>query len=280
MKKEEKERVTVNIDSALLLRVDKIINGREIRNRSHAFESLITKALNLNSINTAFVLAGGKGTRLKPFTDEIPKPMIPVKGRPIIDYLVELLRKHEVRNIIFALGHKTDSIKEYFGNGTKFGVKITYIEEEKPLGTGGPLKLAKDLLKEEFLMFNGDNLTNINLGEMISFHKKHNALATIALKAVEDPSNFGVMELEGDKVIEFLEKPKNPKSNLVNAGAYILKPEIIDMLPKGFSQIEKAVFPKLAAQGKLYGYIYKGQWFPTDTFERYEKALKEWKGIN
>lgn len=278
--KGRKERVTINIDSSLLSRVDKLIDGQSIRNRSHAVESLISKSLSRQGISTAFVLVGGKGTRLRPLTDKVPKPMIPVKGKPILQYVIELLKKHEVNNIVLAVGHMNEKIQEYFGDGRRFGVNIEYVLEEKPLGTGGPLRLARNLLKEEFFMFNGDNLTNIDLFDMYSFHKKNNAFCTIALKAVENASHFGVVEVQGDKVVKFIEKPKKPKSNLINPGTYILNPGIIDLIPKGFSLIEEVVFPKLAKEGKLYGYIYNGQWFPTDTMERYEKAKREWNGIN
>ncbi|MBU2476491.1 NTP transferase domain-containing protein [Candidatus Micrarchaeota archaeon] len=278
-KKREKERVTINIDSAVLKGIDGKVDGRKIRNRSHAIEYFVRQAMQSHEISTAFVLAGGKGTRLKPLTDNTPKPMIEVKGKPVLQYVIELLSKYQIKNVVIALGYKSEKIQEYFGNGEKFGLNIEYVIEKEPLGTGGPLRLAKDLLVDEFLMFNGDNLTNINLKDMFEFHKKNNAFATIALSSVQDPKNFGVIEMEGNKIRKFIEKPVSPKSNLINSGTYILKPEVIDMIPKGFSLIEKDVFPKLSEQGKLYGYVYNGQWFPTDTIERYEQAKKEWKGI-
>ncbi len=278
-KKSEKERVTINIDSGVLKAIDTKVDGHTIRNRSHAIEHLVRKAIKNHSLSTAFILVGGKGTRLRPITDKTPKPMIEVKGKPILEYVIELLGKYEIKNTVMALGYKGEQIKEYFGDGEKYGTNIEYVTEKEPLGTGGPLRLAKKLLVEEFLMFNGDNLTNINLNDMYSFHKKNNAYATIALCSVKEPENFGVIEMEGNQIKKFVEKPSNPKSNLINSGAYILKPEVIDMIPKGFSLIEKDVFPKLSEQGKLYGYVYNGQWFPTDTMERYETAKKEWKGI-
>ncbi|MFH1664005.1 MAG: sugar phosphate nucleotidyltransferase [archaeon] len=278
-KKGEKERVTINIDSEVLKAIDNRIDGQSTRNRSHAIEELVRKAMKPNRLSTAFILAGGKGTRLKPLTDKTPKPMIEVKGKPILEYVIQLLAKYEIKNAVIALGYKGEQIKDYFGNGEKFGLNIEYVTEKEPMGTGGPLKLAKNLLTDEFLMFNGDNLTNINLNDMYDFHKKNNAFATIALSSVKEPKNFGVIELEGNKITQFMEKPSDPKSNLINSGAYILKPEVIDLIPKGFSLIEKDVFPKLSEEGKLFGYVYNGQWFPTDTIERYETAKNEWKGI-
>jgi len=278
-KKGGKERVTINIDSDILKTIDNTIDGQKIRNRSHAIENLARKAMQTNELSTAFVLAGGKGTRLKPLTDNTPKPMIEVKGKPILEYVVELLSKYKIKNLILSLGYRAEKIQEYFGDGEKYGINIEYVIEKKPLGTGGPLRLARNLLVEEFLMFNGDNLTNINLNDMYSFHKKNKAYATIALSPVKDPKNFGVVEVEGNEIKRFVEKPAQPKSNLINSGTYILKPEVIDMIPKGFSLIEKDVFPHLSEEGKLFGYVYNGQWFPTDTIQRYELAKKEWKGI-
>jgi len=278
-KKSDKERVTINIASNVLKTIDSRIDGQKIRNRSHAIENLVRKAIQSTDLSAAFILAGGKGTRLRPLTDNITKPMIQVKEKPILEYIIELLAKYDVRNAIIALGYKGEQIKEYFGNGEKWNMNIEYVTEKKPLGTGGPLRLARNLLVDEFLMFNGDNLTNINLKDMHSFHKKNNAFATIALSSVKDPKNFGVIELQGNQIKRFIEKPSKPESNLINAGTYILKPEVIDLIPKGFSLIEKDVFPQLSEEGKLYGYVYNGQWFPTDTFERYEKAKTEWKGI-
>ena len=278
-KKGGKERVTINIDSDILKTIDNTIDGQKIRNRRHAIENLARKAMQTNELSTAFVLAGGKGTRLKPLTDNTPKPMIEVKGKPILEYVVELLSKYKIKNLILSLGYRAEKIQEYFGDGEKYGINIEYVIEKKPLGTGGPLRLARNLLVEEFLMFNGDNLTNINLNDMYSFHKKNKAYATIALSPVKDPKNFGVVEVEGNEIKRFVEKPAQPKSNLINSGTYILKPEVIDMIPKGFSLIEKDVFPHLSEEGKLFGYVYNGQWFPTDTIQRYELAKKEWKGI-
>ena len=124
-------------------------------------------------------------------------------------------------------------------------------------------------------------MKNVNIEEMYKVHKENNALATIALTTVHDPSAYGVARLSGSKILEFVEKPlkENAPSNLINAGFYIIEPEVVDMIPNGFSMLEKDVFPKLAKQGRLFGYPFSGQWFDTGNIERYEKALKEWKDI-
>ena len=137
------------------------------------------------------------------------------------------------------------------------------------------------MLTESFIVSNGDELKDINIEEMYQLHKESNALVTIALTTVEDPSKYGVARLSGSKILEFVEKPKKEEapSKLINSGFYIMEPEVIDLIPKGFSMLEKDVFPKLAKMGRLFGYPFSGQWFDTGNIERYEKALKEWKDI-
>jgi len=233
------------------------------------------------NIKKVVILAGGKGTRLRPLTYEIPKALVPIHGKTVTEHLFDLFKKYNIENIIMAVGYMREKIKHYYGNGTRFGINLSYIEERKPLGTAGPLRLAKDILRETFIVSNGDELKDISIAEMYSLHKKTNALATIALTAVDDPSAYGVAKLDGNKIIKFVEKPKreDAPSNLINAGFYIVEPEVIDIIPEGFAMLEKDVFPKLAKAKKLCGYPFKGQWFDTGTLERYEKALKGWKGI-
>jgi len=233
----------------------------------------------MNSPKTSLILCGGKGTRLRPLTYEIPKVLIPINGKPILEYNIKLMKKHGIKDIVLATGYLGKMIKEYFGNGSKFGVNIKYSEEETPLGTGGALKLAKDSLKETFIMCNGDELKDIDLKEMFKAHKETNTLITIALTEVDDPSSFGTAKLEGNKILEFVEKPKKEEapSNLINAGLYIIEPSVIDLIPEGEVSIERHIFPLVAEKGRLFGFPFKGQWFPTDNTERLEKARKEWK---
>ena len=229
----------------------------------------------------AIILCGGKGTRLHPVTYEIPKSLITVHQKTLIEHLLDLFKKYNVTEIILAVGHMKDQIMKYFENGDKFGVKISYVEENIPLGTAGPLKLAKSQLTDSFFVTNVDELKDINLKEMYEQHKNTNAKATIALTSVEDPSQYGVARMEGDKIIEFIEKPKKEEapSNLINSGLYIIEPEVINLINEGFVMLEKSIFPKLAEENKLFGYAFKGQWFDTGNFARWEKAIKEWKGL-
>lgn len=278
-----KERVTLTLDTDVLKQVDALVDGHTIKNRSHAVELFLLRSLGNKKPKKALILAGGKGSRLKPITDEIPKPLIPLQEKPIMQHTIDLFKKFNIKDIILSIGYKGEKIKEYFGNGKKFGVNITYVEENEPLGTAGPLRLAKDMLTDTFVMCNADELKNIDLMDMYLFHKENKGLATIALTTVEDPSAYGVARLKGNRIMEFIEKPPKEKapSKLINSGLYLLEPDVIDYVPKeGYAMLEKDVFPKIAAEGKLLGYPFSGQWFDTGTMERYEKAMKEWKGLD
>ncbi len=273
-------KITIKLRDDLVKEIDHMVDGIKIKNRSHAIEVILSRLLHAKKVEKAIILAGGKGTRMRPFTYEVPKPMIPVKGKPLLQYIIELLRKYEVRDIILSTGYMGNKIKEYFGNGSKFGVDINYIEEKHEMGTAGSLNLMRNLLNGTFLMFNGDILANIDLHDLIAFHRENDALATIALTPVKDPSRFGVVRLRGNKILEFIEKPKaTVRSKLINAGVYVLEPKVIDYIPEGKAMMETDVFPKLAKKGKLYGYPFDGQWFDTGTHEAYERAIKEWNGI-
>ena len=229
----------------------------------------------------AVILCGGKGTRMKPLTYEMPKPLLPVHGRSIIEHLFDLFKKYEVRDIILSVGYLKEKIKEHIGNGEKFELRVAYAEENKPLGTAGCLNLIKDRINETFIVSNGDELKDINLNEMLKQHKQTKALATIALTEVQEPNAYGVARLKGSRILEFVEKPPRGKepSKFINSGLYILEPEVFRYIPLGFAMLEKDVFPKIAKLGKLHGYKFKGRWFDTGTFGGYEKAIKRWKDI-
>jgi len=274
-----KERVTITLDKNLISQIDKRIDGIDIKNRSQEIEFLLAESLGTHIPSKAVLLVGGRGSRLRPLTDKIPKSLLEVQGKTITEHLLDLLKKYGIRDAVLCVGYLKDKIKEYFGDGTKIGVNITYVEENEPLGTAGPLKLAKKYLKDSFIVSNGDELKNINIPRMFRLHKRKNALATIALTTVDDPSHYGVARLDGSRIVEFVEKPVKAPSNLINAGFYILEPEVINMIPDGFSMLEKDVFPKLAKMGRLRGFPFAGQWFDIGNIERYKIAEKKWEGI-
>jgi len=277
----ERKKLTVTIKKDLFQKIDSIVDGKKIRNRSHATEYLIEAGLGINKVKKAIILVGGEGTRLRPFTYELPKALLPIQGKPMVMHVMDLLKSHGVTNIYLAIGYKGEKIKEYFGNGSLFGFNIKYIEEKKPLGTAGPLRLAKKYLDETFFIVWGDILSEIDLTDFMHFHKNNAGLATVALTTVEDPSRYGVASLKGNKIVGFIEKPKkeDAPSNLINAGIAIMEPEVItEYIPKrGRAMVEYDVYPLLASEGKLFGYPFEGQWLDTGTHEAYEKAIKEWK---
>ena len=275
----DRKKLTVTIKKKLFSKIDSIVDGRKIRNRSHATEYLIEQGLGINKIKKAIVYAGGQGTRLRPYTLEMTKVMLPIKGKPMIMHALDLLKSHGVCDIVLSIGYKGEQVKEYFGDGSKFGLNINYVEEKTPLGTAGPLRKAKKHLTDTFFIIWGDILSQIDLSDFMYFHKNNEGLGTVALTTVDDPSRYGVAELKGSKIKKFIEKPKkeDAPSNLINSGMAILEPEVIDKyVPKrGKSMIELDVYPKLASSGKLFGYPFTGQWFDTGTPEAYERAIKE-----
>ncbi len=276
-----KERITITIERNIIEQIDKSIDSVRIKNRSHAVELLLRQAIGIDKPTKALILAGGKGTRLHLLSKGQPKPLMELKGKPIIQYNIELFKKHGIKEILISVGYKSDEIKKVLGDGKKLGVNITYIEEKNPLGTAGPLRLARPYLKETFIMCNADELKDIDLDDMFSFHAANKALATVALTTVKDPSAYGVALLNGNKIMTFIEKPTkdNAPSNLINAGLYILEPEVINYVPEGFAKIETDVFPKLASEEKLCGYPFSGQWFDTGTPERFKVAEEKWRGF-
>lgn len=227
-------------------------------------------------LNKAFILSGGIGERLKPLTDNIAKTLLPVQGKPKVEWNMELAQRYGVKEIILGIGIKSEQFKEYFKG------KVIYSIEEKPMGTAGALKLAQKLIgNERFVMMNGDEVKDINIKKMLDFHKKSNALATLALTE-GDVVKSGCVKLENNKIIYFIEKPELEKapSKLISAGFYILEPEIFEYIEANKNvSIERDVWPVLAKQGKLFGFVFKGQFLQTDTLEKYNKANEEWRGF-
>ena len=227
-------------------------------------------------IEKAFILAGGKGERLMPLTRNTPKVMVEVKGKPILEYNIELAKRFGVKEVVLGAGHLAEKIRAYFGDGKKFGVKIVYSIESEFLGTGGALKLAQRFFGSDFLMMNGDELKDFNPEPILKTHFAEGAVATLCLKEIHDASEFGAVRLEGSRITSFDEKNVRTKNATVSAGLYILSPKIFDYLPDGKSSIERDAFPKIARQGKLFGVLAQGQWLPTDNLQRLENARKEW----
>jgi mannose-1-phosphate guanylyltransferase/phosphomannomutase len=228
----------------------------------------------------AVVMAGGEGTRLRPLTSNQPKPLVPVLNKPVMGYILELLRRHGIEDTVATLQFLPQVIKNYFGSGTDFGMNLNYSIEDAPLGTAGSVKEAEDFLNERFIVISGDALTDFDLTDLVKFHEKKGALATIALKRVENPLEFGVVITEESGQIErFLEKPTWGQvfSDTVNTGIYVLEPEILKYIPQGEKfDFSKDLFPFLLDKGApLYGCILDGYWCDIGNFEQYMQAHRD-----
>lgn len=274
-----RKRLTITLRPDLISKIDNLIDGVSIRNRSHAIEFLLDQTL-IPAVSQAVILAGGAGAELRPLTYEVPKSLIPVKGKPILEYTIELLKKHQIRDLILAIGHLGGKIRDHFGNGSRFGVKIRYSREEKPLGTAGALKLARKHLEEApFLVLHGDVLSKLDLESLLSFHRSHGGVATMALAVAKDVSGVETVSLDGYKIKKFFRTPgdKKLKTGLVNAGIYVFQPEIFKFIPRFRIRMLEDIFPNLAKKGKLFGYPFSDPWFDVSTPESYEKVIKVWK---
>lgn len=225
-------------------------------------------------VKHAIILAGGKGERLRPYTDNLPKPMVQVLGKPIVEFQILWLKEQGIEHIVFACGYKYETIQEYFKDGSEWGMKFDYSIEDEPLGRGGAFKKALKFIPEEerlLLGANGDEITVEPIAPWLEFHEKNNSLATLLLVHLVSP--FGIVEInENGKITGFREKPELP--HWINAGVYIFSRDCIEMFPD-IGDHETETFPKLVEQGKLFGY--KASTFRTtiNTVKELNEANKE-----
>ena len=220
----------------------------------------------------AVILVGGQGTRLRPLTSTVPKPVVTLVDRPFIAFMLEWLRGHGVDDVIMSCGFMADSVRAVLGDGSGLGIRLRFVEEPEPRGTAGALKLAEPMLDERFLMLNGDVLTDIDLTAQLAQHESTGARATLSLVPVADPSAYGVVMLHEDhSVRDFVEKPGADKieTNLISAGAYVLEREILELVPPERNvSIEREVWPLLIGDG-LYGFPSESYWLDIGTPGRY-----------
>ena len=223
----------------------------------------------------ALILVGGEGTRLRPLTLTVPKPVVPLVDRPFIRYMIEWLARHGVDDIVLACGFLAAGVRDVLGEGGGGGPRLRYVEEPDARGTAGAIKFAESLLDDRFLALNGDVLTDLDLTALIELHEQRDARATLALYPVGDPSAYGlVRRREGGEITEFLEKPEPEEidTDEVNAGAYVLDKSILDLVPDGREvSIEREVFPRLVGDG-LFGRRLPGYWMDIGTPDRYLQA--------
>ncbi len=220
----------------------------------------------------AVILVGGEGTRLRPLTSTVPKPVVPLVDRPFISFMLEWLGQHGIDDVIMSCGFLATSVRNVLGDGSGLGIRLRFVEEPDPRGTAGALKFASSMLDERFLMLNGDVLTDIDLSAQIAQHAESGAKATLALVPVADPSAYGLVHLNDDRSVrDFVEKPSSDAidTNLISAGAYVLQREILELVPSDRNvSIEREVWPLLIGKG-LYGFPAESYWLDIGTPERY-----------
>ena len=228
----------------------------------------------------AVVLVGGQGSRLRPITYDVPKAMVPLRNRPFMDFMVEFLRAGRLRGAVLSLGYLPDPIQEYFDGRDLDGFSMDYAVEDRALGTAGGIKNAEKYLDgEPVVVVNGDVLSGMDLRVAIQRHKESDGLATIVLISVEDPTAYGLVEVDHDMLVRrFLEKPAADEvtTNLVNAGIYVLEPEVLAMIPAGQEvSIEREIFPSLQAEGRLRAYVSSSYWKDIGTPRSYLTASQD-----
>jgi NDP-sugar pyrophosphorylase family protein len=225
----------------------------------------------------AVILAGGKGTRLRPLTLHTPKPVVPLVARPFLFYQLDLLRHADVTDVTLGLSYQPQKIEDVFGDGSHYGLRIRYRVESQPLGTAGAVKNVEDLIGKTAVVLNGDILTDVDLNAVREFHRARQAAVTIVLTPVENPSAYGLVEVAPNgRVQRFLEKPKGDQitTNTINAGIYIIEPGVLEHIPDGeVVSFEYDVFPGLLEQGvPVYGYVAERYWIDIGTPQRYLTA--------
>ena len=224
----------------------------------------------------AVILVGGEGTRLRPVTSRVPKPVAPVVERPFVAYILDNLARHGVERAVFSTGFLAEAIEAVIGDGSAYGLQVDYAVEDQPLGTAGAIANCETVLEDgSFFVFNGDVLSDVDLTALAATHVARGGMGTIFLTPVEDPRRYGLVELREDGSVDsFLEKPGDWEGTaLINAGVYVLEPEVLEMIPRGrLFSIERGVFPKLAAAGSLYGHVDQGYWRDIGTPDSYLQA--------
>lgn len=229
-------------------------------------------------IRRAIILAGGEGTRLRPITLEIPKPLITVQGKPILTWQTRWFARHGVERIMVVVPKKWETV---FKTWALDQSNVDIWVEPEAMGTLGALvhHLGKDLGSEPFFVTNGDELKGLDLTALSAFHTEHRPAASVALVRVPNPSDYGVAEMNGHLIKKFHEKPAVPPSTLVSSGLYVIEPSVLSEIGRDrpFLMFEKDLFPRLAGEGRLGGCALEGPWFDCGTFERWERAIKEWR---
>ncbi len=255
------------------------LSGRISARRRTAFIIEAVRDKLIRESMRCLILCGGFGVGMGPLSKSIPKAMMPVGYKPLLEHIICKLRDQGFHYFILAVSHLSEHIMRYFGDGGSLGVKIDYSLEKFPLGTAGAIKNAGSKLNGRFLVVYGDILFNgLNISGLLGFHEEKNAIATMVLARVEDASRFGLVSVDDHgRVIAFREKPKQPVPGFVNTGIYVFEPQILDYIPAlTYCSLEEHVFPALIEKEKLYAYPYNGYWVDIGSPEDYEQAWKDY----
>ncbi len=274
-----RERLTITLRGDLLEALDSTIDGERLRNRSHAIEYYLFKSLGEKEV-PALILAGGKPVYFESEKKSLPKAMVKIAGKPLLEQTLLRLKKSKFKEVIISIGEGGQAIKEYFKDGSQFGLKIKYAQQ--PVGCKGTAQAvlsAKSVLGSgQFMLIYGDVLSDLDFGEFLEFHRQQKkSVCTMSLTGSESVDMWGLAKLNGNKIVSFEEKPKNPKtfSRLVNAGLYLMEPEIFKFIEPKSVKLESDVFPRLAEEGKLFGYPYEGLWLDISSSAAYKQAIRE-----
>jgi len=229
----------------------------------------------MSNRNQAVVLVGGRGTRLGNLTQKVPKPMLPINGRPFLEYLIALLRREGFHNVLFCTSHLADIVQGHLGDGAKFGITARYSREPEPLGTGGALKFACEHLESQFLVLNGDTIFDIPMRRLTNLLQQHvTATAAMALRYVNDVSRYGAV-IVNDGLVNIFEEKERPGPGWINGGIYYLKRDVLDIMPSGESSLERDLFPRLAKTSHLCASTFDGYFLDIGLPETFARAQLE-----
>lgn len=268
---DHKARITITLRQDLMPLLDHFIDGKNIRNRSHAIEYILGQHLGVG-IQHAVVLAGGD-------SNGIVHALTEVKNRSVIAYIFEMLRAHNIRNVVLVIDQHGQPLKELIGDGSQWGLRVVYIENNQNAGTAQALSLASAFVKGTFLVVYSDTLADVNLSDFVEHHKQGGLVCSVALTYARNPEEeYGVARMEGNRVVQYSEKPgKEAEHGLVNAGLYICEPKIFDYIGSDARSLEKEVLPNIAADNNLLGYPFQGKWFDISKESDHIRAEKEWR---
>lgn len=268
---DHKARITITLRQDLLPLLDHFVDGQNIRNRSHAIEYILGQHLGVG-IEHAVILAGAD-------SNGVVHALTEVRKRTVIAYTFEMLRAHNIRNVILVIDKHGQPLKDLIGDGGQWGLRVVYVENAESNGTAQALFQASQFVKGTFLLVYSDTLADINLSDFVEHHKQGNLVSSVALTYNRNPEEqYGIARMEGNRVVEYSEKPgKDGKHGLVNAGVYICEPKIFEYITPETRSLEQEVLPKIAKDNNLLGYPFQGKWFDVSKPSDRERAEKEWR---